>query len=199
MRIQSFQHDTTTKGLIAILQSGSLKPANMLSEKSSVDNDEGKKYVYLTPWNTTEPHSKTGILLHFEPALLESYPRFFINGGNAFGPTKGTPSGKECNVCDWTLNTMTQPTGKCVKHSLEDIDAVLEFDMEDCDGGPEVGIEGEIQVLPHLTKITMPVKDYAKIKHQIPSEYAKFFQVKGGRRRKTKRGKITRLHTRSRR
>lgn len=199
MRIRSFQHDTTEQGLIAILESGSLKSASVLGRTSSAEG-EGKSFVYLTPWDSEEPHTKSGILLHFSPSLLES-TKFFLNAGNAFGEGEGTPSGKSCKKCDWTYNTLRQIEGACVKTSLQEMEDVLVFDMGHCDGGPEVGIPGEIPLRPHLTKITMPPAVYERIKQRIPAEYVGDIQVmKGGRRprRKTRRGKRSRLDTQRR-
>lgn len=198
MRIRSFQHATTEDGLLAILESGVLKSAKSMGKQSSAEG-EGNSFVYLTPWDSETPVSRD-IVLHFAPSLLETYPKFFINAGNAFGEGEGTPSGKTCKKCDWTYNTLRDIKGACVKPTLQEMEEVLVFDMDHCDGGPEVGIPGEVALRPHLTKITMSSAVYERIKERIPDEYAdKVVAQRGGRKhRKTRRGKRSRFHTRRR-
>lgn len=188
--VVAFLHDTTSTNLVKILESGKLKSIEAQGQTLKYKSN-ASKYVFMTPADgkgiSVPRFGYSGAILHFNPeSLLKAYPRFFINNGNMFGPLDGEMEGKTCG-CHWTYNTMTQLDGACVKHSLKDILDVLQYDFDDCDGGPEIGFENEVDLLPHLMYITMSPKDFETIKSKIPPDYLPYIKVKSGGKRKTQR------------
>lgn len=186
--IQTFLHKTFPGFLPLIFASNKLSSPVSRGEKSPSWYDGS--YVYLTPQNNKNIYKEKGAaILHFDAkSLIRDYPKFFINNGNSFGPLNGRGvAGKDCG-CKWTYNTIVELDGPCVKHSLEEIESVLKYDMSKCDGGPEIGFPGEIDLLPYLTKITMPQKQFVDIKSKIPEKYLQYIEtfthLAGGTRKK---------------
>jgi hypothetical protein len=200
MRIKGFMHQTSPEFAIEMMKSGKLVSGARLGQKSTYHDNT---FVYLTPVDGEGipiPYTDVGkydVYLQFKPSLIEAYPKFFINTSQSQGPGDGQmdPVSKKCR-CRTTYNTISSVEGPCVKKTLEEIDAALRFDLEYCDAGPEIGFPDEINLLPHLMNISMLSETYERVKDQIPPEYASYitFVGKGGKRRKTRRRKMSRKY-----
>ena len=175
MRIKGFLHQTSASFLVSVLKSGKLKSAALLGQPKR-DYYDGT-FVYLTPVDGEgipipfTDVGKNGAAFQFKPSLLEAYPKVFINTSQSGGPSDGQFNDRNTCRCKSTYNTISAIEGPCVKKTLEEIDAVLRFDMEYCDSGPEIGIPDEVEILPHLMNIAIHPETYQKLKDQIPPEY----------------------------
>ena len=193
MRVKGFMHQTSPDTAIEIMKSGKIISGALLGQKESGYHDN--TFVYFTPVDgegIAIPYKpgKQDVAFQFKPSLIESYPKFFLNTSQSMGPGDGqlnSISGK-C-ACKSTYNTISSVEGPCVKKTLEDIDKVIRFDMDYCDNGPELGIPGKIDILPHLMNISIHPDTYERIKDQIPQEYNNYIVkvTSGGKRRKTRR------------
>lgn len=200
MRIKGFMHQTSPKFAIEMMKSGKIVSGARLGQKSLYYNNS---FVYLTPVDGEGlpiPYTDVGkndVMFQFKPSLIEAYPKFFINTSQSGGPGDGqvNPSSKTCR-CQTTYNTISPVEGPCVKKTFEEIDAALRFDFGYCDGGPEIGIPDEIDILPHLMNITIHPETYQNVKDQIPSEYVPYIVGvgKGGKRRFKMPRKMTRKY-----
>jgi hypothetical protein len=197
MTIKAIQHATDSSFLVPILKSGKITSPVARGEKPNSYYDS--RFVYFTPADGVgipiprfEP--RRSVVFHFKPdSLLAAYPKYFINGGNAAGPGDGSKGmRKTCSRCDFTYNTITPLSGECVKHSLEEIASVLKYSLDACDGGPELGIEGSVDILPHLMYITISAEDLKTYKADIPAEYVPYMKVPTGGKRRTR--KMTRRY-----
>lgn len=193
--ILMLHHATLPSFLPKILASGKLLSHQSLGLAPPTWDPDYGKYVFLTPWNTTEfRRTKRDAILHLDAkGVMAKYPKFFINNGNRFRPNTGqknpyTPINGDCG-CEWTYNTLTPVEGPCVKKTLKEIESVLRYDMDDCDGGPEIGFPDEIEILPFLTGITLPSAEFEALKDKVPPALVSLLlpNPKGGRRRTTRR------------
>jgi hypothetical protein len=198
--IVMLQHLTTTSNLLKILASGKLLSPQKLGLKPPIWNKDYGTYVFLTPSTTTEfRRSKDDTILHLDAkGLMAKYPRFFINNGNSFRPLNGqmkpyTRKNGDCG-CNWTYNTLTSVEGPCVKKTLKEIESVLQYDMNVCDGGPEIGFPDEIEILEFLKGITLSKSDYESLKDKVPTEILPLLlpNTNGGKRRKRKTRRMRR-------
>lgn len=197
MKIKAFQHATDSSFMIPILKSGKITSPIARGEKPSFYHDS--RFVYFTPADGVGipvPRFAThhSVVFHFNPeSLLAAYPKHFINGGNASGPGDGSKGTRPtCSKCDFTYNTITPLSGECVKHSLEEIANVLKYSLDTCDGGPELGIETSVDILPHLMYITISPEDLKTYKAEIPVEYLPYMKVPTGGKRRAKRTRKSR-------
>lgn len=183
-------HSTSVSTLPAILRDGKLS-----SRASRIHTtNKAAQYVYLTPSPEQPSESKHDVILCFNAeSLMAEYPKFFINNMNAFGPLDGKKPAKESECgCFWTYNTMTDLEGPCVAKSYDEIVKHLTHDINNCDGGPEIGFPGEIHLRPHLTRILIPKNKYESIANDIPKGYEDVIIKPGGSRRRTIKTRKTR-------
>jgi hypothetical protein len=192
MIIKAFQHATDSSSLVPILKSGKITSPIARGEKPSPYYDS--RFVYFTPADgvgiqVPRFERRRTVVFHFNPeSLLAAYPKHFINGGNAYGPSDGSKgTSQKCSKCDFTYNTITPLSGECVKHSLEEIASVLKYSLDTCDGGPELGIESSVDILPHLMYITISPEDLTTYKADIPAEFLPYMKLPTGGKRRVRR------------
>ena len=202
--IVMLHHATSASNLPKILASGKLLSHQKLGFEPPSWNKDYGAYVFFTPWNSSDLRkSKHDAILHLDAkGVMAKYPKFFINNGNRFGPNNGqknpyTPKNGDCG-CEWTYNTMRNVEGPCVKKTLKEIESVLQYDINDCDGGPEIGFPDEVEILEFLKGITLSKSQYEKIKDKLPKEALPLIvnNTSGGKRRKTRKARRTRKQRR---
>ena len=202
--IVMLHHATSPSFLPNILASGKLLSRERLGLAPDIYHPGNEKYVFLTPWNTTELHrGKRDAILHLDAkGVMAKYPKFFINNGNRFGPNNGqknpyTQKNGDCG-CEWTYNTISNVEGPCVKKTLKEIESVLQYTINDCDGGPEIGFPDEVEILEFLKGITLSKSQYEKIKDKLPKEVLPLIvnNTSGGKRRKTRKARRSRKQKR---
>jgi hypothetical protein len=193
-KIKFLVHRTISKFLPSILESEKLLSPKALGMKSPSWYDG--THVYLTPQtDAITIDESSGVFLYFDAEkVMENHPKFFINNGNSFGPLDGSGDPGHCD-CRWTYNNISDITGPCVKHTLEEIENVLTYDMKKCDGGPEIGFPYQVDLLPSLHKIKISKKEFEQIKNKIPEKFLPYVQVMSTGGKKLK--KTTTLRRRS--
>lgn len=174
-----------------ILRDGRLRPAVELGSKGTAGEDN--TVVYFTATDNKGipvPHfNKRSAAFHFDAQqVMKAFPTFFVNEGNAFGPLDGKPNwiSKTCK-CMNTYNSYGHGEGKCKHETLRELEELLVYSFEHCDGGPEFGIFTSIELKdPYFMYVTVPKSMYADIPDDLKAKYGDKIMVNpaGGRRKK---------------
>jgi hypothetical protein len=169
-----------TQSLEAILRSGFLRSASSLGKHGTQGEDPDA--VYLTPTDNKGipvPHvNPISSVIHLDAKkVFEDFPMFFMNETNAFGPLDGSQFRGKCTCRKTFNNTHKKKTGPCSYHTLEAIESVLVYDLNHCDGGPEVGIYQDIPIQPYLLYVTVHKKEYDALPQDLKTQYAEVLRV----------------------
>ena len=173
-----------------ILQDGRIRSAAEMGRTGTAGEDNS--IVYFTATDNKGipvPHfDKRNAAFHFDAqAVMKGFPTFFVNEGNAFGPLNGdvNRATKDCR-CTNTYNSYGFGEGKCKHKTLQELEELLVYSFDHCDGGPELGIFKSIPLEePYFMYVTVPKSTYEKIPDDVKARYGDKIKVSasGGRRK----------------
>ena len=158
-----------------ILQDGKIRSSADLNKKGT--GGESEDVVYFTATDNRGipvPHFGRGAAFHFDAqAVMKAFPTFFVNEGNSFGPLTGEPNKKsKACTCRNTYNSYGFGEGICKHKTLQELEELLVYSFDHCDGGPELGIFESIPLdSKYFMYVTVSKSMYDKIPDELKAKY----------------------------